>query len=94
MEDGDDWIAPDKLYHILFCFFIAIITTLVAERARYPFVRRRSILIGSIVSLAAGAAKEVADELGYFRSAVQFSCFLIIHVGWNFQRREPRCKMV
>ncbi|XP_060205211.1 uncharacterized protein LOC132633035 [Lycium barbarum] len=69
MEDGDDWIAPDKVYHVLFCFFIAMITTVLAERARYPFIRRRSILIGSIVSLAAGAAKEVADELGYFRSA-------------------------
>nr|XP_009804422.1 PREDICTED: uncharacterized protein LOC104249646 [Nicotiana sylvestris] len=69
MEDGDDWIARDKLYHVLFCFFIAIITSFLAERARYPFIRRRSIWVGSIVSLAAGAAKEVADELGYFRSA-------------------------
>ncbi|KAK4350218.1 hypothetical protein RND71_029531 [Anisodus tanguticus] len=69
MEDGDDWIAPDKLYHVLFCFFIAITTSFLAERARYPFIRRSSICVGSIVSLAAGAAKEVADEFGFFRSA-------------------------
>lgn len=69
MEEGDDWIAPDKLYHILFCFFIAIISSFLAERTRYPFIRRRSIWVGSIVSLAAGAAKEVADELGFFKSA-------------------------
>ncbi|KAM3269000.1 hypothetical protein P3S67_030964 [Capsicum chacoense] len=69
MEEGDDWIAPDKLYHILFCFFIAIISSFLAERARYPFIRRRSIWVGSIISLAAGAAKEVADEFGFFRSA-------------------------
>ncbi|XP_055825407.1 uncharacterized protein LOC129893969 [Solanum dulcamara] len=69
MEEGDDWIAPDKIYHILFCFFIAIISSFLAERTRYPFIRRRSIWVGSIVSLAAGAAKEVADELGFFKSA-------------------------
>ncbi|XP_004235933.1 uncharacterized protein [Solanum lycopersicum] len=69
MEEGDDWTAPDKLYHILFCFFIAIISSFLAERTRYSFIRRRSIWVGSIVSLAAGAAKEVADELGFFRSA-------------------------
>lgn len=69
MEEGDDWLAPDKLYHVLFCFFIAIVSSFLAERARYPFIRRRSIWVGSIVSLAAGAAKEVADELGFFRSA-------------------------
>ncbi|CAN4086426.1 unnamed protein product [Withania somnifera] len=69
MEQGDDWIARDKLYHVLFCFFIAIISFFLAERARHPFIRRRSIWVGSIISLAAGAAKEVADEFGFFRSA-------------------------
>ena len=34
-----------------------------------PLLRRYSIGIGSIASLLAGAAKEAADELGFFRSA-------------------------
>ncbi|KAK4413985.1 hypothetical protein Salat_2811300 [Sesamum alatum] len=69
MENGDDWLAADKLYHVLFCFFIAFVTSLLAARTRYPFIRRRSIGVGSIVSFAAGAAKEFADELGFFKSA-------------------------
>ncbi|RAL54786.1 hypothetical protein DM860_017625 [Cuscuta australis] len=69
MENGDDWYAMDKLYHVLFCFSIAVITSAFAGWARYPFIRRRRIWVGSIVSLAAGAAKEVADELGFFKSA-------------------------
>ncbi|CAL5413966.1 unnamed protein product [Camellia sinensis] len=40
---------------------------------RFPnslsFLRRRTIWFGSIVSLSTGAAKEVADELGFFKSA-------------------------
>uniref|UniRef100_A0A5B7B0N7 Transmembrane protein n=1 Tax=Davidia involucrata TaxID=16924 RepID=A0A5B7B0N7_DAVIN len=69
MENGDDWLAPDKLYHVLFCFFITVIFSLLATRTRYPFLRRRSIWVGSIASLAAGAAKEAADEFGFFKSA-------------------------
>ncbi|XP_059642073.1 uncharacterized protein LOC132284029 [Cornus florida] len=69
MENGDNWLAPDKLYHILFCFSITIIVSLLATRTRYPFLRRRSIWVGSIASLAAGAAKEAADEFGFFKSA-------------------------
>lgn len=69
MENGDDWLAVDKLYHILFCFWISVVSSLVAARTRYPFLRRRSIWIGSLVSFAAGAAKEFADEFGYFKSA-------------------------
>ncbi|KAL7114279.1 hypothetical protein ACP275_04G110900 [Erythranthe tilingii] len=69
MENGDDWLAADKLQHILFCFFISIISSLLASRTRYQFIRRRSIWIGSIASFAAGAAKEFADELGFFKSA-------------------------
>lgn len=69
MENGDDWLAIDKLQHVLFCFFISITFSLLASRTRYPFLRRRSIWIGSIVSFAAGAAKEFADELGFFKSA-------------------------
>lgn len=69
MENGDDWLAPDKLYHVLFCFFISIISSLLASRTRYPFLRRRSIWIGSIFAFGAGAVKEFADELGFFKSA-------------------------
>ncbi|KAM7480282.1 hypothetical protein LguiA_028495 [Lonicera macranthoides] len=69
MENGDDWLARDKLYHVLFCFSISIFTSLLASRTRYLFLRRRSIFLGSIVSLAAGTAKEVADEFGFFKSA-------------------------
>ncbi|XP_047939421.1 uncharacterized protein LOC125186971 [Salvia hispanica] len=69
MENGDDWLAADKLYHVLFCFFISVVCSLLAARTRYPFLRRRSIWIGSLLSFAAGAAKEFADELGYFESA-------------------------
>ncbi|XP_057787855.1 uncharacterized protein LOC131005073 [Salvia miltiorrhiza] len=69
MENGDDWLAADKLYHVLFCFFISVVSSLLAARTRYPFLRRRSIWIGSLVSFAAGAAKEFADEFGYFKSA-------------------------
>ncbi|KAI3463455.1 hypothetical protein Pfo_020118 [Paulownia fortunei] len=69
MENGDGWLAIDKLYHVLFCFFISIISSLLASRTRYPFIRRRSIWVGSIVSFAAGSAKEFADELGFFKSA-------------------------
>lgn len=69
MENGDDWLAADKLYHVIFCFSISFVSSLLAARTRYPFLRRRSIWIGSLLSLAAGAAKEFADELGYFKSA-------------------------
>lgn len=65
----DDWLARDKIYHVLFCFSINLVLSLLATRSRYPFLRRRSIWVGSIVSLAAGAAKELADEFGFFKSA-------------------------
>ncbi|KAG6411127.1 hypothetical protein SASPL_129201 [Salvia splendens] len=57
------------LYDVLFCFFISVVSSLLAAGTRYPFLRRRSIWIGSLLSFAAGAAKEFADELGYFKSA-------------------------
>ncbi|KAL3511959.1 hypothetical protein ACH5RR_024676 [Cinchona calisaya] len=69
MENGDEWLAIDKLYHVLFCFCINIIFTLIASRTRYAFIRSLSIWVGSIISLIAGAAKEIADEMGYFKSA-------------------------
>ncbi|XP_075509912.1 uncharacterized protein LOC142546209 [Primulina tabacum] len=69
MGNGDDWLAVDKLYHVLFCFFISIISSLIAAQSRCAFVRRRSIWVGSVVSSFAGAAKEFADELGFFHSS-------------------------
>lgn len=69
MESGDDWLAADKLYHIVFCFFVSIIASLLASQTRYAFVRRYSIWVGSVVSSLAGAAKEFADELGFFQSS-------------------------
>lgn len=69
MENGDDWLALDKLYHVLFGFCTTIIFTLLASRTRYAFIRSRSTWFGSIFSMMAGASKEVADEMGYFNSA-------------------------
>ena len=69
MEREDPWLAPDKFYHVLFCFSLTILFSTVATFTRYPFLRRHAIRFGSICSLLAGAAKEAADELGYFRSA-------------------------
>ncbi|OVA03172.1 hypothetical protein BVC80_7201g3 [Macleaya cordata] len=69
MENEDDWLALDKLYHVLFCFFISIFVSALANRTRYPFLRRWSIWLGSLVSMAAGAAKEAGDEIGLWKSA-------------------------
>ncbi|KAI4329388.1 hypothetical protein L6164_021656 [Bauhinia variegata] len=68
-ERRDPWLAPDKVYHFLFCFSLTIFFSTLATLIRYPFLRRHSIGLGSIGSLLAGAAKEAADALGYFRSA-------------------------
>ncbi|ESQ35219.1 hypothetical protein EUTSA_v10009838mg [Eutrema salsugineum] len=70
-HDGgeDPWLAPDKLYHVIFCFSISLLFSTLASLSRYSFLRRHSILIGSAFSLAAGAAKEAADHFGVFPSA-------------------------
>ncbi|PIA45759.1 hypothetical protein AQUCO_01600184v1 [Aquilegia coerulea] len=70
MENGDDWLAVDKLEHVLFCFFISIfITTLLNNQTRYTFLRRWSIWFGSLVSIIAGVIKEIGDEIGLWNSA-------------------------
>ncbi|KAI7993055.1 hypothetical protein LOK49_LG12G00100 [Camellia lanceoleosa] len=66
---GTSGWSPNKLQHILFCFSITIIFSLRASLTRYSFLRRRTIWFRSIVSLSVGATKEVADELGFFKSA-------------------------
>ena len=68
-EDTDPWLAADKAYHIVFCFVLTVVFYRVASLTPYPFLRRHAIPLGSIASLLAGAAKEAADHLGYFRSA-------------------------
>ncbi|CAN8305051.1 unnamed protein product [Cochlearia groenlandica] len=67
--EEDPWFAPDKLYHVIFCFTLSVIFTSVASLSVYSFLRRYSIWIGSAFSLAAGAAKEAADQFGVFPSA-------------------------
>ena len=69
MENGDDWLVVDKVYHILFCFSLTLLFSTLANRTRYRFLRRYSLWVASISSLAAGAAKEVADEIGFFKYA-------------------------
>ncbi|KAF5739034.1 hypothetical protein HS088_TW12G00232 [Tripterygium wilfordii] len=68
-SDEDPWLAPDKLYHVIFCLSLTLFFSILANHTRFPLLRRYSIWIGSILSLAAGAAKETADQLGYFHSA-------------------------
>ncbi|KAI6672037.1 hypothetical protein NL676_006922 [Syzygium grande] len=64
----DPWLARDKLYHVLFCLFLALLFSHLASLTNRPFLRRHSLLVGSIASLLAGAAKEAADQLGIFPS--------------------------
>jgi VanZ family protein len=65
----DPWWAPDKLYHLLFCFSLTLLFSSLATRTRYPFLRRHAIRVGSVLSLLAGAVKEAADHLGFFQSS-------------------------
>ncbi|KAF5205167.1 transmembrane protein [Thalictrum thalictroides] len=69
MENRDDWLALDKLEHVLFCFFISIFITTLLNQTRYSFLRRWSNWFGSIVSISAGVAKEIGDEIGLWNSA-------------------------
>ncbi len=68
-DSNDPWWAPDKLYHLLFCFSLTLLFSSLATRTRYPFLRRHAIRVGSILSLLAGAVKEAADHLGFFQSS-------------------------
>ncbi|WOK92130.1 hypothetical protein Cni_G00821 [Canna indica] len=69
MEDGDEWLAADKLEHLLACFSITLLVAALSGRSRHAFLRRRSAALGSLTALAAGTAKEVGDEIGIWRSA-------------------------
>ncbi|KAF3794057.1 hypothetical protein EJ110_NYTH05617 [Nymphaea thermarum] len=68
MQTDDEWLAPDKLYHVLFCFSVALASAELTRRCGHSLLRRRSISIGSLVSTAAGAAKEIGDEMGFWTS--------------------------
>ncbi|CAM8923417.1 unnamed protein product [Rhodiola kirilowii] len=69
MYDGDDWLAVEKLYHVIIGFVLVMLVSFPAMRSRYAFVRRRAIQLECVASMLAGAAKEAADEIGIFRSA-------------------------
>ncbi|KAJ1258331.1 hypothetical protein BS78_10G067200 [Paspalum vaginatum] len=69
MEWGDEWLARDKAQHALACLLIALLGAALAGRSARPALRRRAAAVGSAASLAAGAAKEAADEAGLFGSA-------------------------
>ncbi|WCJ40399.1 hypothetical protein M5689_021318 [Euphorbia peplus] len=68
-DAADPWLASDKLYHLLFCLFLTIFFSKIASFSRYSFLRRQAVRIGSLLSLSAGAAKEAADQFGFFPSA-------------------------
>ncbi|KAK9098290.1 hypothetical protein Syun_025335 [Stephania yunnanensis] len=68
-NNGDEWLALDKLEHVLFCFFISIFVSSIAYLSPFSLLRRWSIWIGSLASIAAGAAKEAGDEIGFWHSA-------------------------
>ncbi|KAJ6945500.1 LOW QUALITY PROTEIN: hypothetical protein NC651_000527 [Populus alba x Populus x berolinensis] len=68
-NNEDPWLAPDKLYHVLFCLSLTLLFSKLASLTRYPFLKRQSIRVGAILSLFAGAAKEAADQIGLFPSA-------------------------
>uniref|UniRef100_A0ACD5XSA2 Uncharacterized protein n=1 Tax=Avena sativa TaxID=4498 RepID=A0ACD5XSA2_AVESA len=69
MEWGDEWLAPDKLQHVLACLLIALAAAALAGRSSRPFLRRHALALGCAASLAVGAAKEVADETRLFGSS-------------------------
>ncbi|KAI4976595.1 hypothetical protein ZWY2020_050202 [Hordeum vulgare] len=69
MEWGDEWLAPDKLQHVLACLLITLAAAALAGRSSRPFLRRRALALGCATSLAVGAAKEVADETRLFGSS-------------------------
>ncbi|CAJ1954995.1 unnamed protein product [Sphenostylis stenocarpa] len=64
--ESDPWLGMDKAYHLLMCFCLTFFFYAFASLTPY---RRHAISIGSLLSLLAGAAKEAADHLGYFRSS-------------------------
>ncbi|KAL5199443.1 hypothetical protein ABZP36_020646 [Zizania latifolia] len=69
MEWGDEWLAADKLQHVLACLLIALAAAALARRSALPSLRRRAAVLGWAASLAAGAVKEAADEAGFFGSS-------------------------
>ncbi|CAA7408103.1 unnamed protein product [Spirodela intermedia] len=69
MENGDEWLAPDKLQHVVACLLITACVSGVLSRSRYRFLRRWSTPLGCGTALVAGIAKEAGDELGFWESA-------------------------
>ncbi|KAH0466107.1 hypothetical protein IEQ34_006210 [Dendrobium chrysotoxum] len=69
MEERDPWLTVDKLEHLIACFFISVLVATLARRSRHSFICRRSVALGSVTALAAGAAKEASDEISLWKSA-------------------------
>ncbi|XP_045807013.1 uncharacterized protein LOC123899826 [Trifolium pratense] len=69
-DEDDPWLGADKLYHMIMCFSITLLFYFLSSLNSNPFLlRRHAISIASLISLLAGAAKEAADHLGFFRSS-------------------------
>ncbi|CAJ2661450.1 unnamed protein product [Trifolium pratense] len=68
-DEDDPWLGADKLYHMIMCFSITLLFYFLSSLTSNPFLRRYAISIASLISLLAGAAKEAADHLGFFRSS-------------------------
>ncbi|KAJ7290868.1 hypothetical protein O6H91_01G148900 [Diphasiastrum complanatum] len=62
----DDWVAIDKAQHFLACLAITILVSLALGSS--PLLRRWRILIGCMVGVMVGAAKEAGDELKMWAS--------------------------
>ncbi|BBN15800.1 putative lipoprotein [Marchantia polymorpha subsp. ruderalis] len=63
---GDDWLALDKVEHFASCFLITAVVVHLAGRTR---LRKWRIMVGALVGLVAGAAKEAGDATGIWPSA-------------------------
>ncbi|KAL9238549.1 hypothetical protein vseg_012953 [Gypsophila vaccaria] len=69
-EGEDSWTAADKFYHLIFCFTLTLLfSLLIVVHTRHRILRRHSTVIAASFSLLAGAAKEFADHLGFFHSS-------------------------
>ncbi|GLJ41377.1 hypothetical protein SUGI_0856480 [Cryptomeria japonica] len=92
---ADDWIAVDKLLHFLMCFVIATVSafTIRLTLNHTKILHRWAVCVGCILALTAGAAKEVADEMGIWPSAVLLCCthllIVCIQIGLRSAGSQP-----
>lgn len=59
---GDQWLAVDKLQHVVFCFAVTLTAYFFIRRwaAQYPYGLTAAVCCGVLV----GALKEVGDQYG------------------------------